>query len=35
MLNLDADFMFYAVLNAVTCDSFLVNFIKPLRLFKP
>jgi hypothetical protein len=32
MLNLDADFMFYAVLN---CDSFLVNFIKSLGLFKP
>ncbi len=32
MLNLDADSMFYAVLN---CDSFLVNFIKPLGLFKP
>ncbi len=31
MLNLDADTMFYAVLN---CDSFLVNFIKPLGLFK-
>ena len=27
ILNLDADSMFYAVLN---CDSFLENFIKPL-----
>jgi hypothetical protein len=32
VLNLEADSLFYAVLN---CDSFLVNFIKPPGLFKP
>jgi hypothetical protein len=32
MLNLDADSMFYAVLN---CDSFSTIFIKPLGLFIP